>query len=157
MPAGDDKSKNARVSVGGGSAQGQLVEPSAEIVGAAPHDRREQPEVVLANSEHLAVEVLALELDGRGVARDHGGVFVVELVETDEIDREPLTAGAGRLGEIDLDVVTAPGQELVGGHPVQLGEAEQAGDGKRTLAPLVCAQHGGLELLIGLGLHVMER
>ena len=44
----------------------------------------------MADREHLAVEVLALELDRGGVARDHRGVVVVELVESDEIDGEAL-------------------------------------------------------------------
>ena len=74
----------------GDGAEAELVEPAAEIVGAATHHRGEHPEVVVADREHLAVEVLALQLDRRRVPRDHGGVGVVDLVEPHEVDGEAL-------------------------------------------------------------------
>ena len=68
----------------------ERLEPAAELLGAAAHHRGEHPEVVVADGEHLPVEVLALELDGRGVARDHRRVVVVELVQAHEVDGEAL-------------------------------------------------------------------
>ena len=68
--------------------EAELVEPAPEVLGAATHDRGEDPEVVVADREHLPVEVLTLELDRRGVARDHRGVVVVDLVEPHEVDGE---------------------------------------------------------------------
>ena len=48
-------------------AQAELVEPDAEVVGATTEHRGEHPQVVAANCQQTAVEVLALELDRRGV------------------------------------------------------------------------------------------
>src|SRR5207248_9511939 len=50
-----------------------------------------------------------------------------------------------------------PGEELVGRHPVELGEAEQPGNRDGPLAALVGAENRSLELLVGPGLHVVER
>ena len=49
--------------------------------GRAAEHGREHPDVVAADGEHPAVEVLALELDRGGVPGQHLGVGVVELVE----------------------------------------------------------------------------
>ncbi len=64
------------------------MEPVAEVVGAAPEDRGEDADVVAANGEHPAVEVLALELDRGRVARDDLGVGFLEPVEADQVDGE---------------------------------------------------------------------
>ena len=98
--------------------QAELVEPAAEVVGTAAHHRGEHTQVVAADREHLAVEVLALELDRGRVAGDHCRVVVVDLVQADQVDREavvdrrPTGVGRGRSRRRVL-----PGQELVGGHP----------------------------------------
>ena len=70
---------------------------------------------------------------------------------------KPSPTSPRRFGEVDLEVVAAPGQQLVGGHAVELGEAEQARHRDRPLAPLVGAEHRGLELLVRARLHVVER
>ena len=49
------------------------------------------------------------------------------------------------------------GQELVDGDSIELGQALQAGDGDRPFSALVRAEHGGLELVLRLGLHVLQR
>ena len=96
---GDERSRGSvgrRLRLRGDRLRGQAVtarRPSSssrlpEIVGAAAHHRGEHPEVVAADREHLAVEVLALELDRRRVAGDHRGVGVVDLVQPDEVDGE---------------------------------------------------------------------
>src|SRR4051812_43795130 len=128
-------------------AEAELVEPAAEVLGAAAHDRGEDPQVVAANRQHLPVEVLSLELDGGRVASDHRGVVVVDLVQADEVDGEAVAHHAGRLGEVDLEVVRALGQQLVRWHPVQLGEPEEPRYGDGALTAFVGAEDGRLELL----------
>ena len=61
------------------------------------------------------------------------------------------------LGEVDLEVVRAAGQQLVGRHPVQLGQAEEARHRDGAFTPFVGAEHRRLELLVGARLHVVER
>ena len=96
-------------------AEAELVEPAPEVFGAAAHHRGEDPEVVAADGEHLPVEVLTLQLDGRGVARDHRGVGVVDLVQAHQVDGEAVARRADRVGEIDLEVVGALGSSWSGG------------------------------------------
>ena len=68
--------------------QAELVEPHTQLVGPAAEHRREHPEVVAANSQQTAVEVLALELDRRGVPGQHCSFGIVERVQLDEVDGE---------------------------------------------------------------------
>ena len=49
------------------------------------------------------------------------------------------------------------GRQLVGGHPVQLGEPEEPRHADRPLTAFVGSEHGRLELLVGARLHVVER
>ena len=70
---------------------------------------------------------------------------------------KPSPSDADRLGEVDLEVVGARGQQLVGRHPVELGQPEEARHRDRALTPLVGAEHRRLELLVGARLHVVER
>ena len=49
-------------------AQAELVEPHTEVVGPAAEHRREHAQVVAPDRQQATVEVLALELDRRGVA-----------------------------------------------------------------------------------------
>ena len=138
-------------------AQTERFEPPAELLGAPPHHRREHAEVVVADREHLAVEVLALQLDRRGVAGDHGRVVVVDLVQPHEVDREALAGRDRGLGEVDVDVVVAPREELVGGHAIELREPEEPGHRDGTLTPLVRAEHRRFELLVRPRLDVVQR
>ena len=63
---------------------------------------------------------------------------------------------ARALDEADLAVELA-GQELVGRHLVDLGQAQQAGNGDRPLAPLVGAEHRRLEFEARARLDIVER
>ena len=53
--------------------------------------------------------------------------------------------------------MVAAGQELVGRHPVELGEPQEARHRDRPLAPLVGTEDRGLEFLVGAGLDVVQR
>ena len=66
----------------------------------------------------------------------------------------PSTVAAGR--EVDLDAGVVTGQQLVGRHVVELGEAQEAADGQGPLAPLVGAEDRGLELLARASLDVVQ-
>ena len=69
-----------------------------------------------------------------------------------------LSAGERRrVGEVDVDVVGAPREQLVGRDPVELREPEQPRHADRALAPLVGPEHRRLEFLVGACLHIVER
>src|SRR5260221_14675476 len=53
----------------GSGAETELVEPQAQLFDRAVEDCRDHAKIVAANGEHLAVEGLALKLDG---ARESG-------------------------------------------------------------------------------------
>ena len=63
---------------------------------------------------------------------------------------------AGALDEADLAVEVA-GQELIGRNLVDLGQAQEAGNGDRPLAPLVRAEHRRLEFQARARFDVVER
>ena len=98
-------------------AQAELVEPAAELVGCAPDHRRQHAQVVAPDREHAAVEVLALELDGRAYRDSTASFGVVELgaaatrsTVKPSVDR----AGHARVRSTSTSEVT--GQELIGRH-----------------------------------------
>ena len=64
---------------------------------------------------------------------------------------------AGSVRSISSVVARSAGSSWSGGHPVELGEAEQPRHRDRPLAPLVGAEHRRLELLVGACLDVVER
>ena len=70
---------------------------------------------------------------------------------------KPSTRRCRRLGEVDLEVGDALGQELVGWDAVELGEAQEPRHRDRAFAALVGAEDRGLELLVGARLDVVER
>src|SRR6266516_4411263 len=63
-----------RSGVGHAGAQAELVEPSPQVLGPAPQHGGEHSQVVAADREEPAVEVLALELDRGRVPRQHRGL-----------------------------------------------------------------------------------
>ena len=115
--------------------QAELLEAGAELVDPASHHRREHAQVRTADRQHPAVEVLALELDAGREAREDLRVGIVEVVQAHEVDREArLHPGrAARIDEADL-AFELPRQQLIGGHLVDLGQAQQARHRDRALA-----------------------
>src|SRR4051794_1739294 len=140
---------------GGAGPEAELVEAHTELVGTPAEHRGEHPQVVAADGEEPAVEVLALELDRGRVPGEHGGLRLVEPVQLHEVDGE---AGLEirDLGEVDLDVRIA-WEQLVRRDLVDLGEPQQSGHRDRALAALVRAEHARLELETAARLDVVQR
>ncbi|CAB4936182.1 unannotated protein [freshwater metagenome] len=122
--------------------------------------------VIAADSEHPAVEVLALHLDHGEIAAQHVGFGATELLEAGEVDGhgDPRRT-RGTFGEIDdrgvgLDSEVGAfvhGEQLVDRHRIEPRQSLQSGHRDGALAAFVGTQHGGLELLTGLGLDLLER
>ena len=126
-----------------------------------PMQRREHPQVGAADREHAAVEVLALELDRRrepveSICASGSSTSCRRTRSIVKPCRPGRSTLAGAVDEADLALELA-GQQLVGRHLVDLGQAQQPGHRDRPLAPLVGTEHRRLELEARARLDVVER
>ncbi len=110
----------------------------------------ELPEIIAANCEHLAVEVLSLHLDGCKEPFDQVALRAVEISKPGEIDRDRLAIRIdhhrGRLGW----------QQLHHGNAVVAGESMESWNREAALAAFVGAKDGCLELTFRDALDVLE-
>ena len=143
-------------SAGGDEEEVERSEALGDLVDGDVQHRRDGTDVITAHGDHSAVEVLALHLDQLEVPGEHLERRTLELHQLRDIDGQLLDRRRGqrgrRLGAGDL-----AGQELLDGHRVELREPVEAGHRQCPLATLVGTEHRGLELLVRLGLDLLQR
>src|SRR5439155_4781192 len=159
LPSARSATREVLTRGGGGGPEAELLEPGAELFHGAAHARRQHPEVGTANREHAAVEVLAFALQRPREPIQDVSVGLVELVQAHQVDGELgvriHAVRVARLDEADL-ALELTRQQLVGRYLVDLGEAKQPRHRDRTLAALVGAEHGRLELEARARLDVVQ-
>src|SRR4051812_17706527 len=71
----------------GGGAQTELIEAQTELLDPAVENGGQDAKIVPADRQHLAVEVLALQLNRPRVPRQDRRIRVVDVAQASEVDR----------------------------------------------------------------------